>query len=324
MNVVRTSLIVALAAAAPPASLRAQESAPDRPDESAIEQRVRQLERGPHEAPVLQPEPDARRRGDSLRPSPGLLVREGAFLANRRGRMAPVDGGWVYVFDADAEGKAEPTMTLLPCLRLAEMRGLAEGRHESFTLVTSGQVFAYRDRNYFLPTYFTTYSAAPAAGPDARETGAPEAASQIAPAKDADPAVGDLLSQMQSRPRPEEAARPAGGSTPLELEAAGRASGLMREGQAIVARKGRVLRGPGGVLVFADDNGPSKPETPAPTLPLLPCLNLERLESLVADQPGGVILTISGQVFVYEESNYLLVTLFRLERDREGNLIPAQ
>ncbi len=319
----RPSLLLAFALIAPPSALRANQ--PDQqPDESTIERRVRDLERGLHEAPVVQPEPDARRRPDTLRPGPGTLVREGTILANRRGRMAPLDGGWVYVFDSDSEGRAEPTMTLLPCLRLAEMRRLAEGRHESLTLVTTGQVFVYRQRNYLLPTYFTTYAAEPAASqPPASD--APASTDRAAAPKDPDPAVGDLLSRMQSPRRAEPPPSRAGGApTPLELQDAGRAPGLMREGQTMVARKGRVLRGPGSVLVFADDTGPARADHPTPVLPLLPNLNLERFESLVSDQPSGVPLTISGQVFVYEEANYLLVTLFRLERDREGNLIPAQ
>lgn len=83
------------------------------------------------------------------------LLREGTFIASRRGRMTrSSDGQWTMVFDADRSGKAEPPMTLMPCLNLQAMEKLAERGGESLSFTVSGQVFVYKGRNHLLPTLY--------------------------------------------------------------------------------------------------------------------------------------------------------------------------
>lgn len=83
------------------------------------------------------------------------LLREGTFLTSRRGRMVRSSAGdWEYVFDADAQGNADPAMVLMPCLNLAGMEKTAEKRGESTTFTVTGQVFVYHNRNYLLPTIY--------------------------------------------------------------------------------------------------------------------------------------------------------------------------
>lgn len=95
----------------------------------------------------------------------GRLLREGTFLASRRGRMVRTsDGQWAYAFDADRSGKAEPAMTLMPCLNLQAMEKLAERGGDSLSFTVSGQVFVYRGRNYFLPTLYAVNRRAEVSG----------------------------------------------------------------------------------------------------------------------------------------------------------------
>ena len=46
-------------------------------------------------------------------------MHEGTLLMSRRGQIRRNrQGGWIFVFDADAEGRADPPVALLPCLML--------------------------------------------------------------------------------------------------------------------------------------------------------------------------------------------------------------
>jgi hypothetical protein len=85
----------------------------------------------------------------------GRLLREGTFLVERRGRLVrATTGDWLYTFDADAKGQADPTMVVLPCQKLEGMEKLAERYGESLSFTITGQVFVYKNRNYILPATF--------------------------------------------------------------------------------------------------------------------------------------------------------------------------
>lgn len=106
----------------------------------------------PSTAPPAVEQPPA---GPNGRVRTGRLLREGTFLVDRRGRMVRgANGEWMYTFDADAKGQADPTMVLMPCQKLEAMEKLAERYGESITFTLTGQVFAYKNRNYLLPGPF--------------------------------------------------------------------------------------------------------------------------------------------------------------------------
>lgn len=240
------------------------------------------------------------------KPGAGQLVREGAFLRNRRGRLVRGEGAWVYVFDADAQGSAEPPMVMLPCRRLSEMQQSLETQAKSVTFQITGQVFAYRGRNYLLPTYFSIA---------ATERIESEAPPENGAAGSRNPRTSDLLREMTKAPRP--AVR--GGLA----ESGSEGSNMVREGATIVSQRGRLLRD-GGEVRFVTDTGANMPDKEAAPMVLMPCANLEQLERVA--QRGGErgLVTMSGRVFAYEGRNYLLPTFFIEEVDREGNLMPAQ
>ncbi|HBS28832.1 MAG TPA: hypothetical protein DEB06_05140, partial [Phycisphaerales bacterium] len=220
-------------------------------------------EQGPSDPPALLPLPRRRIGVDpgvdrdplGLRPSPGDLVREGAFLLNRRGRVVQADDlTWVFVFDADAEGRAEPPMVLLPSLRLTELERLVASREETVTLRLSGMALVYRGRNYLLPTLFHTV--ADGAGPVDQNRGAaaPTPIQGESPKeRGLDPEVDDLLKAMQ-RDEPQRRTVPpegAGGTPPANAGAKEELAPLLREGTTVVARRGRVLRFWGVWWVFS-------------------------------------------------------------------------
>lgn len=126
-----------------------------------VEDLIRGLERAAGDRRVVRPvQPDRTEQVTPITeaaPTQRTVVPEGTFLPSRRGRMVRAHTGeWIFVFDADARGESEPPMVLVPCRTLMQMERIAEHRGEAATFTVSGQVFVYHNRNYLLPTMFTT------------------------------------------------------------------------------------------------------------------------------------------------------------------------
>ncbi|MEM1164723.1 MAG: hypothetical protein AAGI30_00355 [Planctomycetota bacterium] len=259
----------------------------------------------------------------AYRPPRSELVREGAFLVDRRGYLHLLEmGGVVYVFDPGADGRAEPPMIALPSLRLLEMRRIAESRATSVNFIVSGQVFVFRGRNYLLVDHFRVERAVAAEQPEAE----PDVEEPVAPdlfgGDEADgPSVTDLLAEIE-----EATENAATGLRIVDQPAGSTTSAALREGTVLNGRQGRVERGEMGGWIFVPDNdadAPSGQDTDAP-LQLLPCLNLEKMMQIAQQRGSSVSFDVSGLVTVYDGRNYLLPTSFMVEVDRAGNLLPAQ
>lgn len=93
---------------------------------------------------------------------------------------------------------------------------------------------------------------------------------------------------------------------------------LRREGEFLIERRGRLVRAPRtDQMIFQfDADQPGSPENP---MVLLPCRLLENMEELISDRGDRIVFKLTGQVFVYRGSNYVLPTLFTLAIDK-GNL----
>lgn len=97
--------------------------------------------------------------------APEKLVREGAYLFNRAGRITRGLGGAVggeaqnlmFAFEADGQDpeSAEPPMMLLPCKLLELMEDSVAERGDQVVFVVSGRVHTFRGANYLLPTTMT-------------------------------------------------------------------------------------------------------------------------------------------------------------------------
>ena len=91
---------------------------------------------------------------------------------------------------------------------------------------------------------------------------------------------------------------------------------LLHDGTVVVNRRGRLRRTPEGYQVFifeADDL--NKPERP---LIMQPCKKLENMEEMVQELGDRVIFTVSGQVQLYRDNNYLLPTMFKVDYERNN------
>jgi len=83
------------------------------------------------------------------------LVREQTMLLSRRGQVTRLgSGAWMFVFDADAQGLADPPMILMPCLVLEHLEQRVWRSGARLPVLISGRTYVFEDRNYLLPTAF--------------------------------------------------------------------------------------------------------------------------------------------------------------------------
>jgi len=274
-------------------------------------------------APGVVAQPTVDLRGEEVidrEPIPGLLP-EGAFLVRQFGTMRRVGvAGWVFIFAPDAGGQTLPPMPILPCANLQAMEQIAAPAEESGRpagFLVSGQVFRFDGRNYLLPTIFVQ-----AEGPDE----APVETQPEAPAQDErdpfaadeapEPSVDELLARI------EEASQQAPTGEP-SAQFAPNPAGLAPEGALVASRRGRLLRSDSGGWRFTPDVDADAPEGLDQPMDLLPCALLEEMlreRRLLGAQP----VIVSGRVFIYNGRNYLLPTMFVIERHGAAGLSTAQ
>lgn len=85
----------------------------------------------------------------------GRLIAEESSVVNRRGKITrDSSGGWLFVFDADATGLADPPLRLLPCLLLERIEDYARRQGNNSPALISGTMYLYSGRNYLMPTVF--------------------------------------------------------------------------------------------------------------------------------------------------------------------------
>ncbi len=249
------------------------------------------------------------------------LLPEGAYLAGRLIRVVPLGSrATAAVFVRGANDTAVRPMALLPCANTQAIEQLAKSAESSVVFEVSGQVFVSRGLNYFLPLIVRVVASdqpdeAPADVVD-REDGAPEPPALTEARGEDAVSVEALIRELDAATVAAAAANDDAGGRPLSLQ---------REGGVVTLRRGRVDRGTGGAPVFTFDVGidPENPEVDPP-MGLLPCSLTDEMERIAARRGDHVTLTVSGRVFLYDESNYLLPTMFFVNRSGEGGLSSAQ
>lgn len=222
------------------------------------------------------------------------LVREGDTLVQADGVLRAVDDGWAF---ETVHAGAVRTFLLSPCLRLGELEQVVGARGEGRYRL-SGRVFVHREKNYLLLSAFS------APGMD---DGSLEAEQAVT----GGPTVAELVREFE-RQRSD---RPRG---PGRANDRGRdATPVRREGVRITMTRGRILQNPAGWASFEalPPEGALEPDA-ASTIPvtMLPSLMLEELEALSAFSPEPPVVTLSGEFFAHQGRNYLLPTMYLVER----------
>jgi len=102
----------------------------------------------------LMPTTNPFRTGTTVSTNLTGLVREGAFIVSRLGRISRsgTGGEWMITFDSDKNGQMDPPMVLLPCRLLERLVRVAQSDGDAARVIISGQVYAFQEVNYLLPT----------------------------------------------------------------------------------------------------------------------------------------------------------------------------
>lgn len=90
---------------------------------------------------------------------------------------------------------------------------------------------------------------------------------------------------------------------------------LIREGSFLVQREGVLVRSPTGewIVVFSPSSEDGGQPDRLPPMVLLPNRALALMEAALGDKPEGLVVTLTGEVLVYHDRNYLLVTLYSID-----------
>lgn len=287
------------------------------------------------------------------------LRREGEFIIERPGQLLAVDDGayWVFAFDTVAGQPDLRPMIVQKCQRLASMQDTIDERRDGdlgFTL--TGQVHTYRGVNYLLPTAIAGTRKLPPGtnAQDADETPvAPEpndfdldlSSDRGAATFDRGGTGGnargpdpiDLMEAMLDdrgdaprRPDTAPVASPVDGELDEALQGikpkTEAEEKLLREGEYLVNRAGRLVRGLGGAVggeaanvLFAFEADGSNPASAEAPMLVMPCKLLELMEDNVVERGDQVVFIVSGRVYTYRGANYLMLSTMRLQYDL-GNL----
>ena len=105
--------------------------------------------------PIARSSAPTNARNESTASVTNAPLREGAMIVDRRGHLTRGGGGaWVFVFDADAEGLADPPAVVLPCQLLERMQQEARNAGNIAPMLITGRLFEYHGRTYVLPTLY--------------------------------------------------------------------------------------------------------------------------------------------------------------------------
>ncbi len=262
---------------------------------------------------------------------------EGTFLDRRRGKLIKIStSDVVFIPERDAKGKGEQPMVVLPCQNLARLEATPDAFEQPNSVVLSGQIFVYFDRQYMLPSAYSvdrsgaeTPAAAPKAAPTNQPTDPKSPVKVPAAADAADPSVADLIKDIEGKRGSAKAIELAPklnpdakvGKTPsadakdakTDSAPAGVASqpddkvGVTSEGTVLFNRRARLVRTPGGQLAMSFDGDSN---TPAPAaMVLLRCRMSQRLEELTLTRGEGLQVLVSGRVMIYAGHNYIMPSL---------------
>ncbi len=274
----------------------------------------------PVPAQVVPGQPEARDaigalEGRDLIVPQGRLLREGSFLNRRTAAIlrAPT-GEWIAVF-SEVEGERRlPPIVLLPNRTLASLEGSIGEDTNTVVVTLSGEVLAYRQRNYLVPTYYSLVSAAnDRSEPEAQQQN-PAGAPTVPPVAD-DPRVVDLIRDLERLQTPGRSAVEtptqnegvAATDQPNSDEKPGKAQ--VRDGTPLVRRRGRLVRGGAGHWYFAMDTDQGTPGVGGP-IPLLPSEVLMSLERLAEQRGEGLVTELTGRQYTYRGLLMVVPTMF--------------
>lgn len=253
----------------------------------------------------------------------GTLRPEGTFLVGWTGEIVELrTGGLAFLPVAEAGGKPEPAMALLPCSVYARIDSVLNGQQRGLWMSLTGEVLQYHGRNYLLPTAFAS-APRPGAGDDAAAAG--DKATETPPAGgeaqvptppqpgDAQPEtnrIDELVRELEAD-RAERRGIDTTFDTPGEQGAEPATPGSRLEGKMLLSQRARMVRSGEGGWVIAIDNDQASPELELPhRLRLLPCRVVAQMEKQAERKGESWSFEVSGTVYRHGASVYLLPRMF--------------
>lgn len=309
----------------PPSGLQPPKQ-PSKPGaDPAVDRTIGDLERAstgrrPIE-PVSSPSPAAS-AGLARTPAQSRLVPQGTFLPSRRGKLISAGSQSVFVFEAAPPGQGVPPMIVLPNEFLASMERHIQERGPDAVFTVGGQVYAYHDHNYLLITTRPVADAPPGAKNTEADKPSTQPPTGEAAGRITDPAVEKILAELREAGGGRRTAEPLPAPPrPARPDDAAPKRTVLPEGTFLAGRRGRTVKSPGGEWTFVVDADAAGNSDPPMTI--MPCQNLANLERTAELRGESVTFTISGQVFVYHERNFLLPTMFVANRHTD-EVVPTQ
>jgi len=234
------------------------------------------------------------------------LLRESSFMVRAGGEMRGDEkrNEWLFLPNTRDASGLQREIVLLPNDTLAEAIRTQRLAPTPIRFEATGEVFIYHSRNYVLLSMMTPVVAV--------ETPAPTPTPTVKP---------------DGKPVPKPAS-PATPTTPVDEEAIAaipRAqSGAVAVPTAVPSSDSRVMSRRGHLLRDASTGGwrfvfdGQLAEGGDPSMPVLPCLALERVEQLVRETESQAPLLVSGSTTSFEGRTFLLPTSFRIARGGKG------
>ncbi|MFO0828018.1 MAG: hypothetical protein U0572_07690 [Phycisphaerales bacterium] len=269
------------------------------------------------------------------------LLREGSFITRVAGSLESTKDRKEWTFSPTALDPSglRREFGVLPNETLAEAIRTSDLAPSQVSFEATGEIFIYQGRNYLLLSMMTPV-VAPATSPAPKPATPPSAPADTASAKPAKTA--SAAAQKPTTPPDEETiaadlekrlaerigsmpkspvATPNPADTTTRPRAADQASNAAAEQVApetrLQSRRGRLMRDAatgGWRFVFEGQTARGG----EPSMPILPCLALERVEQLVREADGRIALLVSGQTTSFEGRTFLLPTSFRVARGGKG------
>jgi hypothetical protein len=244
------------------------------------------------------------------------LRSEGTFLVEQRGSMLRLPTGeWIFVFHKDDKGKRERPMVLAPSQTLQRMEQVVGERGPDTTMVVSGQVLVYINVNYLVPSVFRVVQGEPASSANLPKP--PTGPLKIGASDAKDPLVADLIRELEAQRDLSRTARSGSAPSPAASAPKPSATGpdapkLTPEGEAVIRRRARMIRGGDGKWALAFDSGPGGDGALDRPLVAIPCMNLQRMEAWAGRGGDQLSFEVSGRILTYGGRNYILPTMFQV------------
>lgn len=248
------------------------------------------------------------------------LLREGGLLARAVGsiREDTSRGEWFFVPAQPDPTGLERQIVLLPNGVLEEAIRVLRVAPEPLLHEVSGELFVYRGRNYLLAAIVAPVVAAPTPAAPAE----PSAPARPLEELDEESLAAELERRLAERigAMPAAPVAPAGAaSRPIidGSDAGPPRRGAMPADLRIQSRRGHLARDAatgGWRFVFVGQTA----DGGEPSMPVLPCLALERVERLVRESDLPPTLLVSGTTTLFEGRTFLLPSGFRIATGGKG------